>query len=155
MIKPQLLRHALEQTIPELISNPDKLLMFVEDGQIVGTGAQSASFEYRYWLTMILTDFAYPLDVLIVPIMDFVRRNQPEIVENPQRRENSIQFTTEQLNHDTADIQIKIRLTEAVRVVEENGVNLINHLAEPPLYDWAEVEKWKLYIKGELVRESD
>ncbi|KAE9526071.1 phage tail protein [Testudinibacter aquarius] len=155
MIKPPLLRHAIEQTIPELKTNPDKLLMFVEDGQIVGTGAQSASFEYRYWLTIILTDFAYPLDVLIVPIMDFVRRNQPEIVENPSLREKSIQFTTEQLNHDTADIEIKIRLTEAVRVAEQDGVNLINHLAEPPLYEWAEVEKWKLFVKGELVRESE
>lgn len=155
MLKAELLRHAISQILPDFQQNPDKLLMFVDDGQIVGTGASSASFEYRYWLTVIVTDFVYPLDVLIVPIMDFVRRNQPDIVENPSRRENSIQFTTEQLNNDSVDVQIRIRLTESVRVQEKDGENLINHISEPPLDEFADVTKWKLYIKNELVRESD
>lgn len=56
MLKPQLLRQALTDNVPELQRNPDALNVFIDSGRIVSTLASSLSFEYQYRLNMVITD---------------------------------------------------------------------------------------------------
>ena len=92
MKKPNQLRKILEQSHPDFVKNPDHLQLYVDGGQIVSTGAASFSFEYRYTLNVVVTDYAGDIATLIVPMMAYLRTNQPEILENPQIRENAFKF---------------------------------------------------------------
>jgi hypothetical protein len=66
MIKPASFRDAIVAAVPSLKDNPDKLLVFIDKGQIVATGAPSLSFEYRFTLNVILLDFPGDEDAVMV-----------------------------------------------------------------------------------------
>ena len=91
----------------------------MDGGQIVATGAASFSFEYRYTLNVVVTDYAGDIATLIVPMMAYLRTNQPEILENPQIRENAFKFQVDYNNNNTADISFEIQLTERVISAKE------------------------------------
>lgn len=59
MKKPNQIRNVIEQSNPAFKTNPDLLQVYIDQGQIISTGAQSLSFEYQYTLNVIITD--YPL----------------------------------------------------------------------------------------------
>jgi P2 phage tail completion protein R (GpR) len=137
MKKPQLLRDHITRACPDLATNPDKLTVFIERGQIVHTGTPALSFEYRYTLNIVITDWAGSTDVLVVPIVAWLKRHQPDIFDNPTRRERAFRFESEIIDHQTADIGIEIDLTETVAVKGEtvDGVNRLTtrHIGEPLL----------------------
>ena len=54
MKKPNQIRAVIEQSNPEFINNPERLQLFVDQGQIISTGTASLSFEYRYTLNVII-----------------------------------------------------------------------------------------------------
>lgn len=137
MKKPQLLRDHITRACPDLATNPEKLTVFIERGQVVHTGTPALSFEYRYTLNIVITDWAGSTDVLIVPIVAWLKRHQPDIFESAARRERAIRFESEIIDHKTADIGIEIDLTETVAVEGQtiDGVNRLTtrHIGEPLL----------------------
>ncbi len=137
MKKPQLLRDHITAACPDLATNPEKLTVFIERGQILHTGTPALSFEYRYTLNIVITDWAGSTDVLIVPIVAWLKRHQPDIFDNVARREKAFRFESEIIDHETADIGIEIDLAETVAVQGEtvNGVNRLTtrHIGEPLL----------------------
>lgn len=145
MKKPNQLRKILEQSIPDFVKNPDRLQLYVDGGQIVATGAESFSFEYRYTLNIIITDFAQDIASLIVPIIAYLRINQPEIFENPQMRENAFKFQVDYNNNDTADISFEIKLTERV-VSKKDGDSVQIHYAKEPTLN--EPNQVKVYLEN-------
>lgn len=150
MVKAELLRTVLASSVPNLDTNPDKFELFIDEGKVIGTGSHSASFEYQYTLNIIIKDFAQSIDVLIVPIMEFIRQNQPELVDNPERRKDGFQFIADLNNHDSTDISIFLKLTERVIVREQQGINQIYHANEPQFSPFPEIQQWELYMAGEL-----
>lgn len=152
MVKAELLRTVLQNTIPLLADNPDKLELYIDEGNVIGTGSHSASFEYQYTLNIIINDFAQSIDMVMVPIMEFIRQNQPELVDNPERRKDGFRFIADLNNHDSTDISIYLKLTERVIVKEENGVNKITHANEPKLNEYPNITDWELYIDNDLVQ---
>lgn len=145
MKKPNQLRKILEQSIPDFVKNPDRLQLYVDSGQIVATGAESYSFEYHYTLNIIVTDFAQDIASLIVPIIAYLRINQPEIFENPQRRENAFKFEADYNNNNTADISFEIMLTERV-VAKQTSDEVKMHYAKEPVWGNPKV---KIYLENE------
>lgn len=145
MKKPNQLRKILEQSIPDFVKNPDRLQLYVDGGQIVATGAESFSFEYRYTLNIIVTDFSQDIASLIVPIIAYLRINQPEIFENPQRRENAFKFQVDYNNNNTADISFEIMLTERV-VAKQTADEVKMHYVKEPVWDNPKV---KVYLDNE------
>lgn len=135
MKKPESLRKALIAAVPTLKRNPDKLLIFIESGTIACTGAPSLSFEYRFALNAIVTDFAGSADQIIVPTLAWIRDNQPELMLNPDHMKDGIKFEAEILNSTTLDLSIKLLLTERVGVNEAGGKTTITHFDEPALPD--------------------
>jgi len=132
MLKPHTLRAYLSAHNAFLRVNPDRLQVFVERGRIVCTGTRNLSHEYRYTLTLLVTDYPDSEDTIMVPVLAWLRLNQPELFENPARWDEAFQFEVELLNHDTADIEIQLALTERVIVTTDaDGKLHAEHVAEP------------------------
>ncbi len=82
MNKPQSLRHALNKAVPYVRNNPDKLHLFVDNGSLVATGASSMSWEYRYTLNAVIEDFSGDQNLLMAPVLLWLRDNQPDAINN-------------------------------------------------------------------------
>lgn len=132
MIKPDSLRAAIAAAVPDLAANPDKFLVFADAGALAAVGTGSLSFEYRYTLNLILTDFAGDADLVMIALLRWVHRNQSDLLNNPTTRSSSITFEVDHLNNATCDLSIKLPLSESVRVTTgADGKLVINHKQEP------------------------
>lgn len=78
--------------------------------------ANGLSFEYVYTLTMILTDYAGDLAAVSIPVLDWVRINQSELMANTDKVKSGIKFDAEILANDKVDLAIQMPLTERVIV---------------------------------------
>lgn len=148
MIKPASLRAAVEAALPDLKRNPDRLLVFIDEGSIRCTNAVSLSFEYGYTLQLVVTDYAEHADTIMVPILAWVKDNQPELLANPERQRNGIRFEAELLSHQSMDLAVRIQITERVVVADlPDGSRTATHVGEPPLDPYADVSSWTLTIR--------
>ncbi len=130
MKKPEGLRAHLTEALPWLRDNPDRLLVFIDEGGIVSTEEAGLSFEWRYTLNLIFTDLAeHPVDI-VVPMLEWLRENQSELMGNPERR-NDIRFEADVLAGDKIDLSIKLPLTERVGVHLQDGKPVVENYAEP------------------------
>jgi hypothetical protein len=80
MLKPDSLRKALTDAAPVLAANPDMLRLYVDGGNIAATLATSLSFEKQYTLNVIVTDFTGDFDLILVPVLAWLREHQPDIL---------------------------------------------------------------------------
>ncbi|MFK4442051.1 hypothetical protein ABH944_002496 [Caballeronia udeis] len=125
-------RKAMASAVPSLNDDPDKLLVFIDQGRIVATAAPSLSFEYRFVLNAILLDFAGDADTIFVALMAWVQRNQSDLLANVDERANGITFEVDHLTQSTFDLSIKLSLTEGVIVdTDQAGAHTITHIDEP------------------------
>lgn len=146
MYKPNSLRTHLSESLTDLKQNPDKLLVFADEGHIVASASDSLSFEYRYKLNIIITDYAGEEDAIMVPLLAWIKIHQIELLENQEQRKTGIGFDVDFNNHETVDLSITIALTERVIVKHgEQGRLDIKHLAEPQMAPEHADELWQLY----------
>ncbi|WP_210459553.1 phage tail protein [Pantoea ananatis] len=131
MNKPQSLREALNSAVAYVQQNPDRLHLFVDKGASVGTSAASLSWEYRYTLNVIITDFTGDQNLLMAAVMYWLRTNQPDALQNPDEREQLCTFEVDILGNDACDISINLKLTERVIAEEVNGVTEVRAVPEP------------------------
>ncbi|MFW0767220.1 phage tail protein [Trabulsiella odontotermitis] len=131
MIKPQSLRHALNKAVPYVRDNPDKLHLFVDAGAVVATGASSGSWEYRYTLNVVVVDFSGNQDLLMAPVLLWLGENQPDAINNPEKREKLFTFDVDILRNDLCDISINLQLTERVIVSASGNVSSVEAVPEP------------------------
>ncbi|MFZ6712000.1 phage tail protein [Undibacterium sp. TC9W] len=153
MYKPNSLRNHLTAANPDLKRNPDKLLVFADEGRLIGTGTASRSFEYAYKLNVIITDFGGDEDGLMVPLLDWVAVHQADLLGNPDKREKGIRFVVDFNNHDSVDISLELELSERV-IVKQNQNRLdITHAGEiAPAPDYA-APYWQLFNGDKLLAE--
>lgn len=132
MNKHESLRAHLLATVADLKHNPDRLLIFIDNGKVRCTAAESLSFEYSFDLQIILTDFAGHPDSVMLPILGWLSVNQSELLENLDKVKNGIQFEAEILDTSKVDLSLTLALTERV-VVDKNadGKTTVKHANEP------------------------
>lgn len=148
MEKPKQIRELLQQSVPQLGQNPERLILTIGEGQIVATGATSLSFEWQYQLEIGVVDFAGHPDMLLIPMLAWLRQHQPELFTNPDRRENAIKLQAEVLAGDLYDLLITIKLTERVIVTKtEQGISW-QHVPEPPEDPYDGIT-WELFINNQ------
>ncbi|MCQ5469354.1 phage tail protein [Pantoea brenneri] len=152
MLKPKQLREALTASVPLLQRNPDSLNMFIDGGRIASTLASSLSFEYQYQLNIVITDYADDIDLIMVPVLAWLRENQPDIMATEEKRRTGFTFKADVISDSLCDVSIDLQLTERVLVKQENGALHVTHLPEPPLPENVE-RPLQLYVHGELVSE--
>lgn len=137
MLKPASLRAALETALPELAANPDRLLIYIDQGRIDHRAGASLSFEYRYRLNVVLIDYPHHASAVMVPLLAWLSVNQPEISLNPELGEQALTFEAEILSHTSMDLALRLLLTERVIVATdpETGATHATHVGEPGLDD--------------------
>lgn len=140
MKKPQSLRDHLLKAIPELSRDPERILIFVDEGTLRSTMANGLSFEYAYTLNMILTDYAGDLAAVSIPVLDWVRVYQSNLMANLDHVKQGIKFEAEILANDKVDLAIQLPLTERV-IVKKDSDGLKVDYPEEPQYIQAEESK--------------
>lgn len=151
MNKPEEIRALLLSSVPHLRRNPSDLQIYIDQGKVVATGAaQNLSFEYQCDVIILVTDYAGHTDDIIVPLVAWVSQHQPELLTNPDKRQNGIKFRAELINKKKSDIEVIIPITERVLVTPVTGGREVTHLPEPPFDPYSGFE-WELFIKGEQV----
>lgn len=153
MNKPESLRAHLLASVPELKNNPDRLLIFINNGRIRCTAAVSLSFEYAYDLQVILTDYAGHPDAVMLPLLGWLRVNQSELLANLAKAEEGIQFEADVIDANKVDLSLTLPLTERVVVRKQtDGTYDVSHPAEPQYTPQIEVEgNIDIYAGGELL----
>ena len=132
MNKPENLRAHLLATVEELKHNPDRLLIFIDNGKIRCTAAYTLSFEYSFNLQIILTDFAGHPDSVMLPLLGWVSVHQSELLENLSKASDGIQFEADILDNSKVDMSLTLPLTERVVVGKDDlGNTTIRHPREP------------------------
>jgi hypothetical protein len=140
MNKPDSLRAHLLANVPDLKQNPDRLLIFIDNGKIRCTAAATLSFEYGYQLQIILTDFAGHPDSVMLPVLGWVREHQSELLANLDKSAEGITFEADIIDQSKVDMSISLALTERVVVKKrEDGQYDIRHVAEPHYSPYDEV----------------
>lgn len=152
MLKPDSVHAAILKAVPYIRQNPDCLHIFIDKGAIIATLAPSLSFEYQYTLNLVVTDYAGDMDLVIVPILHWLRTHQPDIMANPDKRQDSFTFEVDYLNNKVRDISIDIKLTERVIVKEQDGKLDVSHLGEPIPPEHF-INSYKIDIEGKTVAE--
>lgn len=152
MLKPKQLREALTNSVPLLARNPDSLNMFIDSGRIVSTLASSLSFEYQYQLNLVITDYADDIDLVMVPVLAWLRENQPDIMATEEKRRTGFTFKADVLSDTLCDLSIDLQLTERVIVKQDGDALHVNHIGEPPLPENVN-RPLQLYVNGELISE--
>lgn len=141
MLKPASLRAALVAALPDYGRDPDRLVIFAEKGRIATRPTAAAApanfnFEYRYDLRVILLDYPGHPDLVILPVLQWLAVNQPDLLQARATANEAITFEAEFLSQTAADIELTLRLTEAVRVEgRSDGGTDLHHLQEPALVD--------------------
>lgn len=154
MNKPSSLKQHLIAAVPELRGNPDKILVFIDQGRIRSTTAPGLSFEYAYTLNLILTDFAGHPDAVAVPLLAWLLTHQPDLMENLEKAKDAIQFEADILADDLVDLSITLPLTERVIVKRQaDGTHNIAHAQEPQLTEQLPATAFQLYAGTELLAE--
>lgn len=131
MNKPQSLRSALNEAVPYVRNNPDKLHLFVDNGSLVATGASSMSWEYRYTLSVVIEDFSGNQNLLMAPVLLWLTANQPDAINNRELREKLFTFDVDILRNDVCDISLNLQLTERVLVSTDGGMSSVEAVPEP------------------------
>ncbi|RYF57266.1 MAG: phage tail protein [Comamonadaceae bacterium] len=160
MLKPSSLRDQLTAAVPWFAANPENLTLFINAGRIITTGTGTLSFEYAYTLQIVALGYAGHADALVVPMLEWISRNQPELLDNPDKREKALRFNVEFLTDITTDIGFEIDLTERVLVRPRAGAPAgaveLHHVAEPPHpVHIDKPEHWTLWMHGELLAQWD
>lgn len=154
MRKPAELRELLTTAVPDFRDNPQRLHVFVEEGAISCTGTRSLSHSFSYTLTVLVQDYSGDEQAVILPILAWARRAQPDLFENADKQDRVIELEVEVLTHDTMDIEIKIPLTERVIVEADPDTRKLKarYVGEPEHSGLpSQAGHWDIYIKGELV----
>ncbi len=147
MRKPDSLRAALAAAIvdadgvPLLKRDPARLLMFVDQGVLAfrmgPVSGPGLSYEWRYRLTLVLTDFpADQPDVVAIAAYQWLAVHQPDILLNHGKANEAIKFETDVIDEKTVDLQLEVMLSEAVQVTPRAGGGYdIVYPPEPPVSD--------------------
>lgn len=62
----------------------------------MAAGTGSLSFEYRYKLNVIITDYIGDPDAIMVPLLAWITVHQHELLGNPDMRKTGIGFEVDQ-----------------------------------------------------------
>lgn len=150
MLKPDSLRKALINAAPVLATNPDMLRLYVDSGNIAATLATSLSFEKQYTLNVIVTDFTGDFDLILVPVLAWLREHQPDILSTDTGRKKGFVFEADINNDSSFDISISLLLTERTLVEEVGAALHVQCIPEPPPPEPV-TRPVEMYINGELV----
>jgi hypothetical protein len=135
MDKPASLRAFLSENITDFARDPDKLLIYVEEGRLSSWFGASLGYRYHYTLNLWALDYTHDPDTLMLPVLVWLRTHQPDLFLNHEKADEAVSFEVDVLDDKTCDISIVLKLNEAVDVKpKEDGSGYeMTHRPEPPI----------------------
>lgn len=129
MKKPETLRAAISATVPDLADNPERLIMWIDQGTVASPMTAAFHFAYSYRLNILVLGYAGQQPPIAIAILHWLRVNQPDLL---QPGKDAFSFEADFLDNASVDLQIQLQLTEQVRAErrEDGGFNM-NFIAEP------------------------
>lgn len=147
MIKPNSLRDAVLLANPDLPTDPAHLSLYIDAGEIRSKLGQTTGFRYHYTLNLIVLDYSKHPDCIVAPLLAWVVRNQPDLLQDPEK--GKISFEVNFNTDSTYDLAIKMPLSESVILSKKDGQTVATHKPEPTVPGMEEyMGDWDLYIKG-------
>lgn len=119
MRKADSLRAWLTAYLPDLKRHPDRLQIYTEGGSIAARRSRTLSFEYRFTLKALVTDYAGDTDALVVPLLAWIEKEQPDLLQRGEG--DPFEFEADQLDAHRYDLLFSIELTEPVVVLPRPG----------------------------------
>lgn len=98
--------------------NPADLHVHIPQGALQATMRPGLGFSYSYTLVLAVLDFAHSVDEIMIPLLLWVRRWQPELLAQGAA---GVPFEVEDLDDGKVDVMIRIPLTETVGFAERPG----------------------------------
>ena len=133
MIKPGTLRAALVAALPEFQTDADRLRIYIDSGRVASRLTPGLGYEYRYRLRIFVEAFTGAADAIMVPLLLWLRVNQPDLFLKFGRDDEALIFEADILDQSSWDIAISFELTETVQLIarpDGSGWD-ITHLPEP------------------------
>ncbi len=137
MKKPDSLRTHMLAAVKELQRDPERMLIFVDKGNIRCTMANGLSYEYVYDLNFILTEFSGEPEAVMLPLLDWLRINQNELLVNLEKNSESLKFEAVLLDNRSVDLSITLPITERVIVKRKDDGALDISFPDEPQYETA------------------
>lgn len=150
MLKPNSLRDALLKAVPDLAASPDKLTVTVSSGTVVATMATSLSYEKQYPLTVQVREFTDDINCLLVPVVAWLRDNQPDIMTRAEGQKSGFSWLAESTGTQGQNITLTLLLTERTLVTETDNALHATDLPEPQPEPPVTRPK-ELYVHGEPI----
>ena len=101
---------------------------------------------------MILTDFDGHPDSVMIPILDWLRVNQSELLVSMDKSAEGLKFEADMLDRSKVDLSLTLPLTERVIVTRRGGGGFdVAHAAEPQYEGYAEQGSVTLFADGEPI----
>lgn len=155
------LRAWLEACCAPLKRDPERLLAYIEGGGVRAVGLDTPgavaglailSHRYEYKATLLIDEFPGQLDELMIPILAWVARHQPELLGPGKDQKPAIVFDADRLSNSSFKVAIELTLTEFVRVDRraDGGFDL-KHVDEPDFTEGPSLTPREIYLDGELV----
>ena len=100
----------------------EHLMVFATEGKITSfSGGTNNAFKSDYTANILITQCAYEVNTIGFLVLQWINENEP------YQDESKIDFQVDILNSNSADIHLKIRLSETVNPdVREDGTQLVN-----------------------------
>lgn len=111
------LRDALVAVVPGIQGQPDRLKVYASEGRLVSRRSPSLAYLYRYTVNLFFEEFAGTPDALMVPLLLWLRENQPELLLRFHTEDEAIRFEADLLDDCSWDVAIAFELQEAVTLV--------------------------------------
>ncbi|WP_375592110.1 phage tail protein [Chitiniphilus eburneus] len=112
MRKLQTLRAAIVAAVPTLAGCPENLLVFVESGSVQAFQDANHSHRLDYTANLVLLDFTGDLGEVTRAVVAWLKIEQADLLQNPERMAEGFTFEAELTSHSTMDLSIKLRLME-------------------------------------------
>ena len=148
MKKPQALRDQLTSCLyaPDgalvFQRDPTKLHLFVGGGGIAARFGGSPGFAWQYDLRLVITDYpADCVDALMLAIVMWLQINEPTVLLNHQLGDEAVKVEAEIIDHQTVDLRVTLRLSEAVDAVPRDGggFDLVERTEPDPIPGFTDV----------------
>lgn len=121
------LRRWLLENVPGLRDDPSLFSIYLEQGSIAARARfdNNLSFVYRFKLLVDIWSFSGDTDVVVIAMLDWIRRNQPDLLQRADT-DDAFTFEAEIIDTDHANLGFTVDIDEAVSVepVDGGGYNI-------------------------------
>ena len=111
-----------------LALQPDDLLTFAEEGKVISySGETNQHFQIEYIANIIITGYSGDVDEIAYLLLQWLKQNQPN------HKEDAIEFDADILDQSAVDLSLKIELSEIIKVRTNEQGAYLKSCAEPNL----------------------